>query len=142
MHVILVRDKLPLGHVMLIGALRLRRETAHIALSGKEVIPQEVRSQPAPVIRAIFIDIVNEAHVLFRLFRVLHEAEQGALRCAKVLGNDSKQRERHWMQRAKLTEALFFVAHVQIVEVREVLADRLHQLIFLCVPLFVHSGAG
>ena len=139
MHVVLIRNEFPFCHVMLVGALGLRRETADITLSGKEVIPKEIRRQPAPIVWAIVVDVVDKANILFRLFCVLHKAEESTLGSSEVLGNNCKERKRHRMQRAKLTKALLFAAHVQIFEVSDVFADGFHQLIFFRIPLFFHS---
>ena len=46
------------------------------------------------------------------------------------------------MQRAQLTQAFFFAAHVEVIEIGDVLADGFHQLILFCIPLLFHTGAG
>ena len=124
---------------MLVGALGLCRKAADITLPGKEIVPQEVRGQPPPIVRAEIVDVIDKTDVLFGLFCVLHKAEESTLGSSEVLGNNCKERKRHRMQRAKLTKALLFAAHVQIVEVSDVFADGFHQLIFFRIPLFFHS---
>ena len=46
------------------------------------------------------------------------------------------------MQRAELTEAFLLAAHVEVIEVGDVFADGLHQLIFFRIPLLIHSCTG
>ena len=141
-HVVIIRDELSLGHKVLICALGLCRETADIAFSGEEIVPQEVGGQPAPIFRPEVVYVIDEADVLLGFFFVLHEAEDSPLGGSKVLSDNRKERKRHRMQRAQLTQALFFTAHVEVVEISNVLADGFHQLILFRIPLLFHTGAG
>ena len=99
-HMILIGNILSLSHVMLISALCLGGETTHVALAGEEIIPQEIRGEPSPVVRAKVVDVIQESNILFLLLGVFHKAEQCALRSAKVLRHNGKQGQRHRVQRA------------------------------------------